>query len=89
MGRLFNRPTTAPGVAAGTKRPVHDVISKPGTPASIIVGTSGSDGQRWAVVTASGRTLAERIAESAPVAVSIIIDTCPLSTSGIAVPPPL
>ncbi len=77
------------GVAAGTKRPVQDVISKPGTPASIIAGTSGSDGQRWAVVTASARTLPERMAESAPVAVSIIIDTCPLSTSGIAVPPPL
>src|SRR5689334_10284487 len=38
-------------VPAGTSRPYHVVYSKPGMPASAIVGTSGSVSARFALVT--------------------------------------
>src|SRR6478752_5300356 len=48
---------TLGGVLAGTKKPNHDDTSKPGTPASAIVGRSGTTEMRSLVVTASARTL--------------------------------
>ena len=48
---------TAGGVPAGARMPHHVVTSKPGTPASAIVGMSGNSGDRFAPVTASTGTL--------------------------------
>ena len=45
-------------VPAGASRPVRDITTESGTPASISVGTSGRSGTRLAAVTESGRTLA-------------------------------
>ena len=45
------------GVPAGTNTPYQVVISRPGKPASASVGTSGNSDERFAVVTASARTL--------------------------------
>ena len=47
--------TSAGGVPAGAMNPNHAVISKPGKPASIIVGTSGTEGERCSLVIAIGR----------------------------------
>jgi hypothetical protein len=49
--------TTAAGVPAGTQIPYQIGKSNPGTPASAIVGTSGSKADRRAVVTPSGNSL--------------------------------
>ena len=45
------------GVPAGATMPVSVSLSSPGTPASAMVGTSGSAGERWALITASARSL--------------------------------
>jgi hypothetical protein len=49
--------TMAAGVPAGARTPNHDYASYPGSPASAIVGTSGSAGARARDVTASARSL--------------------------------
>src|SRR5437899_3203351 len=41
-----SRSTTSRGVPVGASRPIHDTASKPGTPASATVGTSGKIGGR-------------------------------------------
>ena len=43
------RTTTSRGVAAGANTPNHATVSKPGRPASAIVGTSGSSAERVSV----------------------------------------
>lgn len=43
------------GVPAGAARPNHDCTSKPGKPDSATVGTSGSSGERCALVMAMAR----------------------------------
>ena len=48
------------GVPAGASSPNHDVASKPGTPASIMVGSSGMLGERCSAVMASPRSLPSR-----------------------------
>ncbi len=52
-------------IASGTLAPtaivVHDVATKPGTPASAAVGTCGNAGNRVLPVTASARSLPVRI----------------------------
>ena len=45
----------ARGTPRGTAKAHQEVTTKSGTPASAIVGTSGSVGQRSALVTASAR----------------------------------
>ena len=45
------------GVPAGTKKPLHNPTTTSGTPASAMVGTSGSSRVRFAPVTASARSL--------------------------------
>src|SRR5690554_5694887 len=45
------------GVPAGAHTPYQVLISKPGTPDSCTVGTSGSEATRLAVVTARGRSV--------------------------------
>ena len=54
------RCSTAGGVPAGAIRAFHSEISQSLTPASAMVGTSGAAGERWALVTASARTLPPR-----------------------------
>src|SRR4029450_7763746 len=53
----FHLATIGAGVPAGANRPYHVEISKPGKPASDIVGNSGARLDRFAVVTASARNL--------------------------------
>ena len=48
---------TSGGVPAGAISPNHVEMSKPGTPASAIVGRSGASFDRCDVVTASARSL--------------------------------
>ena len=50
---LFRNEITRVGVPAGASRPSHVTASKPGTPASLKVGSSGASGERVAVVMAS------------------------------------
>ena len=49
--------TIAAGVFAGASKPTHDACSYPLTPASAIVGYSGATTDRFALVTASARSL--------------------------------
>jgi hypothetical protein len=53
----FRRCTTSFGVPRGAYSACHDTISKPLTPASAMVGTSGSSDERLGDVTASARNL--------------------------------
>src|SRR5687767_8503999 len=53
----FRRFTTDAGVAAGAKRPYHELASKPLIPASVIVGTLGSIGMRFSDPTARALSL--------------------------------
>src|SRR5439155_15820061 len=52
----LSRSTSRAGVAAGTTTPCQVIASKPGTPASDKVGSSGTVPERFAVVTASARS---------------------------------
>ena len=77
------------GSAAGPKMPYHEVTSKPGSPVSATVGTSGSAGERVAVVTASGRSLPALMCGSTGVMVSNDIRIWPPSRSVASGPLPL
>ena len=72
------------GVFAGASTMYHALISKPGTPASIIVGNSGASAERVGPVVASALSLPERIMGSDVVIVSNISETWPPSTSASA-----
>lgn len=76
------------GVPAGTYSIVHVNTSKPERPSSATVGTSGSDGRRVAVVTASARSLPAFTCGDALTTLSIMIGTCPAMTSISAGPLP-
>src|SRR5437899_1394008 len=52
----LSRSTRAPRVAAGTTTPCQVIASKPGTPDSELVGSSGTVAERCAAVTASARS---------------------------------
>src|SRR6185369_16660846 len=56
---------TSCGVPAGTMIELQFETSTPGKPASAKVGTFGSNGDRWGVVTTSGLSCPERISGSA------------------------
>src|SRR6267378_1359746 len=73
----FSRLMIAAGVPAGTSNPNHEVISKSGSPASGIVGTSGSRLARLCTVTASGLTFPALICEPMYTTLENIIDTSP------------
>ena len=74
---------------AGVYSIVHVNTSNPGHPSSAIVGTSGSDGSRVAVVTASARSLPAFTCGEALTTLSIMIGTWPAITSISAGPLPL
>ena len=49
--------TISLGVPAGATKPAHEYASKPGTPASEMVGTPGSSSEGCALATARARNL--------------------------------
>src|SRR5947199_7416458 len=57
LALAFNRSTIGPGVAAGANSPNQVTTSKPGTPDSATVGTSGNTDHRCLLVTARSFTL--------------------------------
>src|ERR1700761_7844384 len=72
------------GVFAGASSPNQPAISKPGTPDSLTVGTSGIDGTRCSEATASSRSLPPSdmdLADGGPVNIR---STTPATTSVIA-----
>ena len=77
-----NLPTTAAGVAEGTKKPVHDSESYPGKPASVEVGVSGSRRERGAPASATVRSAPERISVSAGGMPASAIWIWPLASAG-------
>ncbi|MNY56923.1 hypothetical protein D3C86_1930540 [compost metagenome] len=82
--------TTGAGVPRGAYRPDHAVTSKPGRPASAIVGRSGAAGLRSAEVTAM--PCSRPPAFSAPIELgrlSIRMSTWPPITAGMAADEPL
>jgi hypothetical protein len=76
--------TSAAGRWLGPYRPYQPPTSKPATPASIIVGTSGSDGLRCGDVTASARTRPPAMWLRALPMMSNIMVSWPLMTSVMA-----
>ena len=81
---LLSFVTIVGGVWAGATIPAHESMSKPVTPASSSVGSSGNNGLRCRRVTASARN-APDLTCGRPVVRSVnIIDTRPASTSWMA-----
>ena len=72
-----------------TKRPYHVVISTPGNPASASVGTSGSSGVRFGLITASAFTLPPLMNAIADDVVSKSSWICPPTRSASACDEPL
>jgi hypothetical protein len=68
----FSRSTMSRGVPAGATRPCQVSAAKPGSPASAMVGTSGSRAERSGVVTPSTRSRPPRSCGSAK-AIGLII----------------
>src|SRR2546430_4120987 len=83
------RLTTSAGNPAGPRMPYHAVESKPFSPASSIVGTSGKAAERESDVTASARILPLFTAPTAGPSDEKSIGICPPIRSVIAGPPPL
>jgi hypothetical protein len=81
--------TMSRGVPVGARIPNHDDASKPGTPASAIVGTSGNAGARFVEVTAIARSLPALMCGIAEGRLSNMICTWPPSRSVIAGAEPL
>lgn len=86
---LIERGDDLRGVPAGATRPCQVVASKPGSPASSMVGTSGRLGVRLSVVTASARTWPFLRNPITPDVVANIIWSCPAMTSSSAGADPL
>ena len=60
MSSVLSFAMISPGVAAGARTPNHGFISNPQrVPPRCMVGTLGSDGERWRLVTPSARSLPE------------------------------
>jgi hypothetical protein len=77
------------GVLAGAKSPYHCTTSKPGTPLSAIVGSSGKSGDRFLPVTARPRSLPDLMCPLAATRLGNIIWVVPASVSVTAGPDPL
>src|SRR5262249_56021355 len=75
------------GVLGGTKSPYQDDTSKPGTPDSAMVGSSGAVGKRRSAVVASPRSCPERTVCSREPAVLNAESTRPAMAS-VAAPAP-
>ena len=78
---VLSRAMNSGGVPAGANRPAHESMSKPLTPASSIVGSSGKSAERLIRVSASARSV-PALTCGIPVERSAnIIETRPASTS--------
>ena len=77
------------GVCAGANSPVQLVETKSANPLSTMVGTSGSCGMRFGVVTASARSAPAWIRGNSTLEFSKVICTLPARRSVIDGPPPL
>src|SRR5712692_5737045 len=77
----LSRSTSGAGVAAGTTTPCQVIASKPGTPASETVGSSGTVPERCAVVTASARSRPALIYGITEAEVANMSCACPAITS--------
>src|SRR5215472_4462154 len=76
------------GVPAGANSALNVSETKPGKPDSIMVGTSGSENQRSAPVTASAVNLPSLISGSTGASATDPSSTVPSSTAMVAGPPP-
>jgi tripartite-type tricarboxylate transporter receptor subunit TctC len=85
----LSRAITARGVFDGAMKPFHGVWSKPGTPDSAMVGTSGAAEERVAEVTAMARTLPERTCGRIDTMVTNASWTWPAINAMLPGPPPL
>ena len=81
---VLKRATTLAGVPAGTAKPSHTATTKSATPASFMVGTSGSRGERFLAVKASAFSLPALIWGSTVGALKKPIATSPLITARTA-----
>ena len=79
----------AGGVPAGAMRPLQELTSKPASPDSISVGTSGSCGRRCVPATASARSLGFLAWGMAESEVTKLMDTSPESNAFMAGAVPL
>src|SRR5688572_27321756 len=79
---------TCGGVAAGASTPYHVVNEYPGTPASATVGTSGTTDERFALVTASARTLPDLMCGTMFTGLLKPTSTSPASMAIWPAPPP-
>ena len=77
------------GTFAGATNPYQLLTSKPGMPASIMVGNSGTSAERFAVVTASARSLPLRMCCSDVLVVANMNCNWPDNKSMVAGAPPL
>ena len=84
-----SRETIAGGVPAGASRPISGAKSKPGTPSSAMVGTSGACGERRGTLIASSFTLPAFTCASIAGSAEKSIDTWPPRSAGTACPMPL
>ena len=82
-------PTIGAGVPAGTTTPVNSVATKPGTPASTMVGSSGASGLRVALVTPSARSLPSRMSGNSTTGLSNRKSICRPSRLVMDSAPPL
>ena len=80
------RCSTAGGVPAGASTPNHDSDSKPGSPLSATVGSSGAAAARAVEVTASPRTLPSLMNGSASAMLPNMSCTRPVIRSGQGLP---
>ena len=85
----FHFAIMAAGVPAGAKSPYHVEMSKPGRPASAIVGNSGTSVDRSAVVTASAFNLPALTWAIALARLSNMNCVSPASSAWVAGAPPL
>ncbi|MNN47703.1 hypothetical protein D3C81_1621370 [compost metagenome] len=84
----FSRLTISLGVPAGASRPAHELNTMPSKPASCMVGTCGSAGDRLEANTASGRSLPALII-AIELNGSMVMSTSPDTTACICGPVPL
>src|SRR3954468_19739761 len=76
--------TRSCGVPAGAKNPIHVRSSKPEKPCSFTVGTSGSAGERRALVTANARTRPALTCDTAGGSEVLPTCACPATTAPTA-----
>ena len=77
--------TIGAGVPAGASNPNQEIASKPGTPDSIMVGSSGMFGERLSDVTASPRNLPSRTAgRIAPAFCNVMVTRPPITSVNTA-----